>query len=108
MAKSFLPLIAWLTLQAVVHAEPPLTCLVHPYATITISTSVAGRLETVTVERGDVVKVGQIVANIYSSVESAHGAFAYAQAELSNEHLADLEWKQTVAEVALRTIRSPI
>jgi membrane fusion protein, multidrug efflux system len=85
-----------------------LNCLVHPYASITISTPVVGVLETIPVDRGDVVKAGQIVATLDSSVERAHGAVAYAQAELSNQRLADLEWQQTVAEVGMRTIRSPI
>ena len=88
--------------------EGMLNCLVHPHVTITISSPVAGLLETVNVDRGDLVKVGQILATIDSNRERAHGAVAYAQAELSNQRLADLELRETVAEVETRTIRSPI
>lgn len=85
-----------------------LGCLIQPYQTITITAPVGGLLEAVTVDRGDVVKEGQIVAIIDSSVERATGAVAHAQAELNNRRLADLELNRTAAEVALRTIKSPI
>jgi multidrug efflux pump subunit AcrA (membrane-fusion protein) len=85
-----------------------LTCLIHPYVTITIVSPVAGLLETVKVDRGDIVKEGQILATLDSSVERATGAVAHAQAELTNRRLADLELNRTSAEVALRTITSPI
>ena len=85
-----------------------LGCLIQPYQTITITAPVAGLLETVTVDRGDVVKEGQVVAIIDSSVERAIGSVAHAQAELNNRRLADLELNRTAAEVALRTIKSPI
>ena len=90
------------------HASNDLACLVHPYSTITITSPVAGLLESVTVDRGDVVKEGQVVAAIDSSVERATGSVAHAQAELTNRRLADLELQRTSAEVALRTIKSPI
>lgn len=85
-----------------------LSCLIQPYVMITLVSPVAGILETVTVDRGDIVKEGQIVATLDTSVERATGSIAHAQAELSNRRLADLELNRTTAEVALRTIRSPI
>lgn len=85
-----------------------LTCLIHPYQTITITSPVAGVLETVAVDRGDVVKEGQVLATLETSLERATGAVAHAQAELSNRRLADLELNRTTAEVALRTLKSPI
>lgn len=85
-----------------------LNCLIQPYVTITVTAPVAGLLETVTVDRGDVVKEGQVLATIDTSVERAGGAVAHAQAELSNRRLADLELNRTTAEVSLRTLRSPI
>lgn len=85
-----------------------LNCLIQPYVTITVTAPVAGLLETVTVDRGDVVKEGQVVATIDTSVERAGGAVAHAQAELSNRRLADLELNRTTAEVAFRTLKSPI
>lgn len=85
-----------------------LNCLIHPFAVITISSPVGGLLEAVNVDRGDLVKEGQVIAVLDTSVERATGAVAHAQAELSNRRLADLELQRTAAEVGLRTIRSPI
>jgi len=83
-------------------------CLIHPFVIITITTPVGGLLESVTVDRGDLVKEGQIVATLDTSLERATGAVSHAQAELSNRRLADLELQRTSAEVSMRTIRSPI
>ncbi len=85
-----------------------LNCLIQPYVVITITTPVGGLLETVTVDRGDLVKEGQILATLDTSVERAVGAVQHAQAELTNRRLADLELQRTSAEVALRTIKSPV
>jgi membrane fusion protein, multidrug efflux system len=89
-------------------ATQDLTCLIQPYVVITITTPVGGLLETVQVDRGDLVKEGQILATLDTSVERATGAVQHAQAELNNRRLADLELQRTSAEVALRTIRSPV
>jgi len=85
-----------------------LSCLIQPYVVITITSPVGGLLETVSVDRGDLVKEGQILAVLDTSLERATGAVAHAQAELTNRRLADLELQRTSAEVGLRTIRSPI
>ena len=85
-----------------------LTCLIQPYVMITITTPVGGLLETVQVDRGDIVKEGQILATLDTSVERALGSVQHAQAELTNRRLADLELQRTMAEVALRTIKSPV
>ena len=89
-------------------ASQNLNCLIQPYVVITITTPVGGLLETVRVDRGDLVKEGQVLATLDTSVERATGAVQHAHAELSNRRLADLELQRTVAEVALRTIKSPI
>jgi multidrug efflux pump subunit AcrA (membrane-fusion protein) len=83
-------------------------CLIHPYVVITVTTPVGWLLESVTVDRGDLVKEGQIVATLDTSLERATGAVGHAQAELTNRRLADLELQRTAAEVNMRTIRSPI
>jgi len=75
---------------------------------ITITTPVGGLLETVQVDRGDLVKEGQILATLDTSIERAQGSVQHAQAELTNRRLADLELQRTTAEVALRTIKSPV
>jgi len=85
-----------------------LNCLIQPYVVITITTPVGGLLETVQVDRGDLVKENQVVATLDTSVERASGAVQHAQAELNNRRLADLELQRTTAEVALRTIKSPV
>ena len=85
-----------------------LNCLIQPSVVITITTPVGGLLETVQVDRGDLVKEGQVLATLDASVERATGAVQHAHAELSNRRLADLELQRTAAEVALRTIKSPV
>ena len=85
-----------------------LNCLIQPFVVITITTPVGGLLETVQVDRGDLVKEGQILATLDTRVERATGSIQHAQAELSNRLLADLELQRTSAEVALRTIKSPV
>jgi membrane fusion protein (multidrug efflux system) len=85
-----------------------LNCLIQPYVVITITTPVGGLLETVQVDRGDLVKEGQVLATLDTRVERATGAVQHAQAELNNRRLADLELQRTSAEVALRTIKSPV
>lgn len=85
-----------------------LNCLIQPYVVITITTPVGGLLETVDVDQGDLVKENQIVATLDTSVERASGAVQHAQAELNNRRLADLELQRTTAEVALRTMKSPV
>jgi multidrug efflux pump subunit AcrA (membrane-fusion protein) len=89
-------------------ASQDMNCLIQPYVVITITTPVGGLLETVLVDRGDLVKEGQVIATLDASVERASGAVQHAHAELSNRRLADLELQRTAAEVALRTIKSPI
>src|SRR5690348_11840404 len=42
-------------------ATQDLTCLIQPYVVITITTPVGGLLEAVQVDRGDLVKEGQIL-----------------------------------------------
>lgn len=104
-----LALSALLMDRAVAHSsDQDLNCLIQPYVVITITTPVGGLLETVRVDRGDLVKEGQVLATLDASVERATGAVQHAHAELSNRRLADLELQRTAAEVALRTIKSPV
>jgi multidrug efflux pump subunit AcrA (membrane-fusion protein) len=99
---------AWFHVPLVYADTQDLNCLIQPYVVITITTPVGGLLETVQVDRGDLVKEGQILATLDASVERALGSVQYAQAELTNRRLADLELQRTTAEVALRTIKSPV
>ena len=94
--------------QGVQASMQELNCLIQPFVVITITTPVGGLLETVQVDRGDLVKEGQVLATLDMRVERATGSIQHAQAELSNRLLADLELQRTLAEVALRTIKSPV
>lgn len=98
---------AWLGVTPLASAAD-LSCLIQPHVVVTITSPVGGLLETVAVDRGDLVKEGQVLATLDTNVERAAGAVAHAQAELSNRRLADLELQRIQAEVALRTIKSPI
>ena len=48
-----------------------LDCLIEPYVIVKVSSAVPGLLETVTVDRGDIVKKGQPLATLESSAEKA-------------------------------------
>jgi RND family efflux transporter MFP subunit len=48
-----------------------LDCLIEPSQVVTISLPVEGLVETVTVDRGDLVQKGKVVATLESSVERA-------------------------------------
>ncbi|HWU36332.1 MAG TPA: efflux RND transporter periplasmic adaptor subunit [Candidatus Acidoferrum sp.] len=59
-----------------------LDCLIEPKVTVAISSSVEGLLETVSVDRGDLVEQGQVVATLESGVEKAAVALARARTQL--------------------------
>ena len=140
-------------------AEVP--CLILPYVEVSVVSPTEGLLETVAVERGDVVKKGQVLVTLEATREKAQQAVARAKAEQEaalktsrvkeafagrkvaratdllktssiaqheldeaetekalaetafleaseNKRLAELELHRANAELALRTIRSPI
>ena len=51
------------------------TCIIKPHALIQLGSAVSGMLSETLVDRGDVVKQGQVVARLESSVEQATVAF---------------------------------
>lgn len=72
-----------------------LVCLILPQRAITLSAAIEGVVEDVLVERGDLVKRGQILARLESSVEEASVELAKARADaegavLSREARRDL------------------
>ena len=89
-------------------AAGTLDCLIEPFVFVTVSTATEGLLESVVVDRGDLVKEGQVLATLDSRVEKAAVAVARARAEMANKRLAELEVQRATAELALRTLRSPI
>jgi len=78
-----------------------LDCLIEPHDVVEISSPVQGILETVTVERGDTVKKGQIVAKLKSGVEESNVRLMKARAKMESDihaRKADLELKKRTSE----------
>ena len=89
-------------------ATRDLDCLIEPFVVVTVSSPDVGLLEKVAVDRGDIVAEGQVIAVLDSHVETATSAVEHARARLTNDRLADLELRKSTAELARRTIKSPI
>ena len=66
-----------------VHSQE-LDCLIEPFVTVKVSSAVNGLLETVTVDRGDLVKKGQILAMLESGAEKAAIEVLRAKATLES------------------------
>lgn len=58
-----------------------LECLVEPFMVVNVGSAVDGVLDRVTVDRGDVVRRGQVVATLKSGVEAAAVALSQARVE---------------------------
>jgi cobalt-zinc-cadmium efflux system membrane fusion protein len=74
----------------------PLACLIEPDKVAEVGTQVIGVLEKITVERGDSVKAGQIVAQLKSDVERASVNVAEVRARAE----AELKAASVAAELA--------
>jgi len=61
-----------------------LDCLVNPYLVVAVSFPTEGVLDAVSVDRGDLVKEGQVLATLESSVEKATVALATARAHVES------------------------
>jgi len=61
-----------------------LDCLINPYLVVAVSFSTEGVLNTVAVDRGDLVKEGQELATLESLVEKATVALAAARARVES------------------------
>jgi len=61
-----------------------LDCLVSPFLVVAVSFSTEGVLDVVSVDRGDLVKEGQVLATLESSVEKATVALAAARARVES------------------------
>jgi membrane fusion protein, multidrug efflux system len=127
--------LCWLLVGTVVSAqERDLDGLIDPYEVVEISSRVPGILDEVTVERGDLVEEGQVLARLKDSLEKIAVKLARARVEFStrraerNEELYQaqlisihekdeleteilinkLQVEEAVEILAMRTIRSPI
>ena len=65
-------------------------CLIEPHAVVDVSTREEGVVEAITVQRGDRVKAGQVLARLESGVEEIAVELARARAEMR----ADIRSKQ--------------
>jgi RND family efflux transporter MFP subunit len=74
--------------------------LVEPYMEVKVGSGVAGVLDTVTVDRGDLVRKDQVVATLQSGVEKATVDLARAKAEMD----ATIKAKQDALEFAERKL----
>jgi RND family efflux transporter MFP subunit len=70
-----------LVLEAPLGAED-FDCLIEPQQTVSISSPIDGVLDKVFVERGSIVKKGQILAQLESTLEGATVTLARARAEM--------------------------
>jgi RND family efflux transporter MFP subunit len=73
-----------------VNAAEPMTFdgLIEPYLVVEVGSSVAGVLKSVPVDRGDMVKKGQVVARLQAGVENAAVNLARTRAEMESIVLA--------------------
>jgi RND family efflux transporter MFP subunit len=76
-------------------------CVIEPFMTVELSTSIRGTLEEVVVKRGDLVKKGQVVARLRSGVEKAGVNLAKAQAE----NKAQIQINRETLELSKRKLK---
>lgn len=84
--------------QAVSREE--LNCLIEPHTTVTVSTPVEGIVESVKVDRGDLVQEGQVLARLESSVQESEVAVHRYRSEMQ----AELRSTQARYEFSLRKL----
>jgi HlyD family secretion protein len=82
--STLLIFILLVTVAPTAAAGQTLDCLVNPYLVVALSFSTEGVLDTVSVDRGDLVKEGQVLATLDSSVEKATVALAAARARVES------------------------
>lgn len=73
-------------------------CMIEPHSVTELSTREEGVLEEVLVRRGDVVRKGQVVAKLESSLETIALEFADARAKMKG----DVESKQAALDYMMR------
>jgi len=73
-------------LTASLRAEPlEVDCLIEPHVHVKIGSPVPGVLDTVNVDRGDMVKKNQVLATLRSGVERSNMELAKARAEMEGD-----------------------
>jgi membrane fusion protein, multidrug efflux system len=66
-------------------ARPELDCLIEPNMSVELATSVSGIVKIVNVDRGDIIKTGQVLAQLEAEVEKANVARERARAEFATK-----------------------
>jgi len=74
--------------------------LIEPYRVVQVGSAVPGVLDSVNVDRGDLVRMDQVLATLQSGVEKATVALAQAKAEME----ATIKAKQEALEFAERKL----
>lgn len=90
----------WGGTGAAVGGMSDFSCLIKPYAVVAVGAPVEGLVESVTVDRGDLVKQGQVLATLESSLEKATVSVAKAKAEVE----AATKSSQTRYEFSVRKL----
>jgi RND family efflux transporter MFP subunit len=86
-------------------ASPALDCIIEPHQVIAVRSPVAGRIETLRVERSDLVEAGQVLVELESGPEKSAVELARARATLTGRieaREANLELGQRRRERAER------
>jgi multidrug efflux pump subunit AcrA (membrane-fusion protein) len=89
-------------------ASGELECLVEPFMTVNVGSPVDGVLELVTVNRGDRVRKGQVVARIDTLLEKQLISAQESDELVTEVRLREEELKKDQEALKLRTIVSPI
>ncbi len=113
---------------------PAIDCMIEPSVMVDLSSSVAGVIDTLTVDKSDQVKKGQIIATLKSDIEQVNVRSSRERLKLSaaeyrraaelykekaitksekeqsdnDKKLAELELKHATTNLNLRKIKSPI
>ncbi len=90
------------TLAVPVAQAAELDCLIEPSVIVNVSSPVDGLVDRVAVDRGDLVKEGQVLASLESSVQRAMLAIAKARAEMDTP----IQTSQVRLDYAIRKVTS--
>ena len=97
LVRAIMALVPVLLLSSQAHSVE-LDGLIEPHKVVNVGAGVAGIIKKVTVDRGDFVKKGQVLATLQSGVEKAAMELARARSEL----IAGIELRQARLEFAKR------
>jgi RND family efflux transporter MFP subunit len=94
------------TFSGTASANPPqpLGCLIEPFRITDVGSQIIGVIESLDVERGDVVRKGQVIAELRSDVERAAVAIASSRVE-SNAEIQAATAAKVLADQKLKRTR---